>query len=1064
EGQIPSRPITGETTVWVATEKTTELGYRPGGIQIVVDKDTFKSGEDAPVMLSAPGNDRYVLFTVTAENILHYQLVHMEGSARLIQLSIGENFIPNVFLQAASIYDQELLVDRKEVVVPPVKQFLDLDIIADQQQFQPGESGHFTLKVHDHEGKPVAAEVALATFDESLLYIQEDLTQDPRQFFYGQKRTPMLLTSSSFNEKSYQKVTRRDIEAEANDLLQEGIAGQLLYAPEAKQERMYYSRGMGLADKATLARRMSSAIPALTKSVSNMEVAQAAGLVLANAPAARTPAEQAVQVRSDFRTSIFWQPDIKTDASGMAKIEIKYPDSLTGWQSVAQAVTRKNQFGIGRAKTRTQQPLIARLQAPRFFVVGDTVTISAVINNNTDEAMTVAPTLEVTGVDQPQNSNRDPINIPAHSEKRVDWSVQPRAPGEARLKVTVRGGKFSDAMEKGYPIFEHGIEKFVSISGKSTKGDIHVALDLPAERKPDSTRMFVQVTPSIAVTMLDALPYLINYPYGCTEQTMSRFLPTVITARTHKQLQLDPEQVLNRVFGGIESTNAAATHPGGKQDLEKLNDMVKSSLERLYNFQHADGGWGWWKEGESDRFMTAYVLWGLSLATQSAVPIDNRVVRRAAKYLDQNIVKAEADYPMQAWMLHALAVHARVSSQPRLSDPEEKAFANLWNNRDRLNSYSRALLALAAQNFGKRDEAKTLVRNLSNGVKIDKNPGATVLNPKTGKTAPATAHWGEDGFYWRWSEGGVEATAFALRALLEIDPDNELVDPVVNWLVKNRRGAQWSNTRDTAIVVLALNDYLKISRELTHDLEYEIVVNGKSIATKKISRSELLQAPSRFEVTDFKDGKNEIIISRINGDGPIYYAANTTFFSTEEPITPAGNEIFVKRDYYKLVPIPTLLNGYTYKKQLMAPHDKVQSGDRIETVITVEAKNNYEYLIFEDLKPAGFEAVQVQSGENLLARQLRSSAFRKKPAKPLIGETNNPDERTTGNERPIYQEFRDRKVALFIDKLPEGIWEIRYEMRAEIPGEFHALPVMGHAMYVPEIRANGAESYIEIRD
>jgi uncharacterized protein YfaS (alpha-2-macroglobulin family) len=548
-------------------------------------------------MLSAPGNDRYVLFTVTAENIIHYQLVHMEGSAKLIQLSIGENFIPNVFLHAASIYDQELLMDKKEVVVPPVKQFLNLDIIADQEQFQPGETGHFTLKVLGHDGKPISAEVALSTFDESLLYIQEDLTQDPRQFFYGQKRNRMLLTSSSFNEKGYQKVTRRELEAEAKDLLQEGIAGQVRYAPEAKQELARYSR-LGMADSAAMATRgMSSELPVLAKSVSNTQVAQATILGVANAPAEQSSMEQAVEVRSDFRTSIFWQPDIKTDADGMAKIEIKYPDSLTAWQSVALAVTTKNQFGIGRAKTRTQQPLIARLQAPRFFVVGDTVTISAVINNNTEESMAVAPSLEASGVDQPENSNHESINIPAHSEKRVDWSVQPRAPGEARLKLIARGGKFSDAMEKSYPIFEHGIEKFVSISGKSTEGDIHAALDLPAERKPDSTRMFVQVTPSIAVTMLDALPYLINYPYGCTEQTMSRFLPTVLTARTLKQLQLDPEQMLNRVFGGIEVTNAAATHPGGKQDLEKLNEMVKSSLERLYNFQHADGGWGWWKEG-----------------------------------------------------------------------------------------------------------------------------------------------------------------------------------------------------------------------------------------------------------------------------------------------------------------------------------------------------------------------------------------------------------------------------------------------------------------------------------
>ena len=111
-----------------------------------------------------------------------------------------------------------------------------------------------------------------------------------------------------------------------------------------------------------------------------------------------------------------------------------------------------------------------------------------------------------------------------------------------------------------------------------------------------------------------------------------------------------------------------------------------------------------------------------------------------------------------------------------------------------------------------------------------------------------TAHWGEDGIYWRWSDGGVEATAFALRALLAIDPTNELVEPVTNWLIKNRRGAQWDSTRETAIVVLALNDYLRASGELKTDLEYEFIVNGHFIAKKKVTPADVFNAPSRFEI------------------------------------------------------------------------------------------------------------------------------------------------------------------------------------------------------------------------
>src|SRR5262249_44742973 len=133
---------------------------------------------------------------------------------------------------------------------------------------------------------------------------------------------------------------------------------------------------------------------------------------------------------------------------------------------------------------------------------------------------------------------------------------------------------------------------------------------------------------------------------------------------------------------------------------------------------------------------------------------------------------------------------------------------------DQLNSYTRALLALSAHHLGNAERAQALIRNLENGVKIDRTPDTSIIQrgpQSSNESVIGTAHWGEDGIYYRWSDGGIEATAFALRALLAIDPQNKLIEPVTNWLIKNRRGAQSNNTRDTAITILALNDYLRTS-------------------------------------------------------------------------------------------------------------------------------------------------------------------------------------------------------------------------------------------------------------
>jgi uncharacterized protein YfaS (alpha-2-macroglobulin family) len=757
-----------------------------------------------------------------------------------------------------------------------------------------------------------------------------------------------------------------------------------------------------------------------------------------------------VQVRSDFRSTILWLPDVKTDADGTAIVKVKYPDSLTTWSATARAASTGNQFGMGSSSTRTKQPLIVRLQAPRFFVVGDQVTVSAVINNNTDQPMRVAPALKAEGLTV--SGEPAPVEVKANSETRVDWRVDVTHASEAVLKVEARGSQFSDAMEKRFIVFEHGIEKFVSRSGKMRGDSVAIKLDIPKERRADSTNLTVQVAPSMATTMLDALPYLIDYPYGCTEQTMSRFLPAVITAKTLRDLGLKPETAMEKVFGGIEQGTAEATHPKGRRDLKELDAITRQSLDRLYDFQHADGGWGWWKQGDSDHFMTAYVVWGLTLARQAGLDVKSDAIERAVNYLDKELVEEERNYDSQAWMLHALAVqHNAIKRSAAITKFQENAFGNLWSNREKLNAYTRALLALSAHNYGYRDQAKTLIDNLQNGVKIDSQPDTSIVQRGAQNSDPSvigTAHWGEDGIYWRWSDGGVEATAFALRALLTIDPQNKLVEPVTNWLIKNRRGAQWSNTRDTAIVVLTLNDYLRTSGEIQPVVGYDLVVNGTVVTSKQITAAEALSAPTKFAISRelVRDGTNEISIVRKNGSGPLYFSAQAEFFSLEEPLKPAGNEIFVRREYFKLLNHPTLLKGVVSERVPLREGETVKSGDRIEVVLTVEAKNNYEYLLFEDLKPAGLEAVQLRSGDNVYVRELKAGGG------------------FTQRMRWVYQELRDRKVALFIDRLPEGVWQVSYEMRAEAPGAFHALPVLGHAMYVPEIRTNGAETRVRVVD
>jgi uncharacterized protein YfaS (alpha-2-macroglobulin family) len=1093
--------ITAETYVWVATNATSDLGYRQGGLQLIVDSDTLAVGQTSPVMIVAPTDGAYVLFSVEGEDLESYRLLRMTGTARLVELPVEERHVPNIFLSATMVRDSQIFVDTKQLIVPPTSQFLSVSVKADREQYQPREEGTLTITTRDHKGQPVPAEIALGMVDESVFYIQKDVAGDPRQFYYGTKRNQYVQTMSTFQQKTYAKLVAGAEQQLVNERDQERAAFS------RSREDSPFSRLELMADlQRSPAGSISESVTITTDGTQiqseyaikdlpiNGRRVDNLSLLASGAAGAAPGQEPAVQVRSDFRSTVFWQPDVVTDQQGVATVKVKYPDSLTGWQATARVATAGNQFGIGSTSTRTKQPLIVRLQAPRFFLVGDQVTVSAVVNNNTDQPLRATPELSAEGlsvagrlVDGQLNAHAPgAVEVKAQGEARVDWLVKVERAGAAKLKVTARGAQYSDAMENNFIVYEHGIEKLVSKSGKLRADEATIRLNIPAARKPESTFLTVQVAPSMAVTMLDALPYLIDYPYGCTEQTMSRFLPAAITAKTLKDLGLSPEAAMSKVFGGIEPGSAQATHPDGQRSLKQLDAITRQSLERLYSMQHDDGGWGWWKDDESDHFMTAYVVWGLTLARQAGVEINTDALENAVEYLNKELVEEETNLDRQAWLLHALAAYQASikeadTDEVDVTEFQTKAFDNLWANREKLNAYTRALLALSAHYFGYREKAQTLIRNLENGVKIDRAPDTSVVQRGAQSSDPnviATAHWGEDGIYYRWSDGGVEATSFALRALLAIDPQNKLVEPVTNWLIKNRRGSQWSNTRNTAITVLALNDYLRRSGEAKPDLEYEVLVNGQSLVSKRLTASDALSAPSQFAVPRdlIRDGANDILIRRRSGTSPLYFSTQARFFSLEEPIKAAGNEIFVRREYFKLVGRPTLLKGYVYDRVPLRDGEEVASGERIEVVVTIEAKNNYEYLLFEDLKPAGFEAVQVRSGEALSARELKAGAVERKfsgdrshamsqmlrPAS--AGEPEDAAANYTGRASYVYQELRDRKVALFVDSLSQGVWEMRYDLRAESPGSFHALPMLGQAMYVPEIRCNDDELKVRVTD
>src|SRR5262249_51790441 len=283
--------------------------------------------------------------------------------------------------------------------------------------------------------------------------------------------------------------------------------------------------------------------------------------------------------------------------------------------------------------------------------------------------------------------------------------------------------------------------------------------------------------------------------------------------------------------------------------------------------------------------------------------------------------------------------------------------------------------------------------------------------------------------------------------LSRTDPKGKTAPGLVKYLLNNRKHATyWDSTRDTAICIEAMAEYLKASGEDRPDLTVELWVDGKKQKEAKINADNLFTFDGTFVLFGdaVEDGKHTLEV-RKKGTGPVYFNAYLSNFTLEDNITRAGLEVKVNRKYYKLTRVdksvkvsgargqPSDQKVEKYKRTELENLASLKSGDLVEVELEIDSKNDYEYLIFEDPKAAGFEPLLVRSGYN-------------------------------GNDLGAYMELRDERVCFFVRALARGKHSVSYRMRAEVPGKFSALPARAEAMYAPELRGNSDELKLRITD
>jgi len=945
------RTASASTFLWVSS--STYVSWRRENnnrLFLVPDKTSYRVGETAHVLVPSPyKKPTRALVTLERGSIRRVWTITLHSNSETIDVPISEDMAPNVFLSVFIVQGGEDAIDGNPSFRLGYAE-LDVDIASRRL--------HVSLTSEHEKYRP----------------------RDVARFTVAVKDSQ-----------------GQPVDAEVALALVDKAVLSLFKQPTPLVDVFYRKRGLGVITAVSLVKK-----PSVQRQREEFGGKGGGGGGGGPAPT----------VREEFLDVAYWKPDVRTGPQGQAVIEARLPDNLTTWTLLAWAVDAQTRVGQSRHDILVTQDFLLRPVLPRFFTRGDRADVGVVAHNLSRSTLRARVAISITGATLVGSRTREIVLAPGQKEK-ITWSVRDVVGPTfvAFWQGTTDVAGIGDAVRITLPVRYPAPPDVVATAGMVGPGGSRLeVVALPPHRVQGKGTLRLDLDASLAAGMLDSLTYLRHYPWECSEQTVSRFLPNVVTWRALKHL-------------GVKNPS-----------LEKvLPDLVASTVQRLARQQNLDGGWGWWAKDKSNSFLTAYALWALTQAEDAGFDVPVEMMRRAGAFLDKTLKtsKPTKDHWRNnrvAMITFALAAYA---SQNGSTFPDlYPAAVRLFQRRENLDQYGKALLGLAFGVFSENQavgaEARKASRTYLQAI-LSELERSAVLDP-TG------AHWEEQTVDWWNMNNDIRSTAIVLMLMARYDVKNPLAPNAVRWLMASRRGDRWTHTQDTAWAVVALTDWMEQTGELQPDYDYTAWLNGVvwlqgTMTVSDVRKTQTATVP----VADLKQGEpNWIRIDRkgssgTSGTGALYYRLLLKTYKPLKDLTPESRGVAVERWY-------TVGDDKT-------PVREAHVGDLITVHLRLIASRGLQYLLLEDPLPAGVEPVEVR---------LRTTSSEARGPRTK-GPSPNPSWWHWWYWSPTHVDLRDDRAGIFQTYLSAGTYEVTYQVRASIPGTFIVGPATARQMYSPEV-------------
>jgi uncharacterized protein YfaS (alpha-2-macroglobulin family) len=1030
-------------------------------------KGEAEPGEKASFLLGTDAKKVHAIYEIEHKGkIISRQFVDLSEGKKVFEIPVTEDYRGNFSINIIFVKYDRSFQYSKIIEVPYTNKKLDFKFAVFRDKLSPGQNEEWRIDLTNDEKEEVSAEMVATMYDASLdAFVPHKWSLD---IFHSNNVARAWETNAAFGVRDshlfkYPEITSSPKFREYDQLNWFGFNFSRNIRP---------MRG-GKLSMAAMDSPMSDAVMeksgttgySVTKSGNTITGGEKADKIAP--PQAPATKQGEVKLRTNFNETAFFFPQLSTNEEGEVFIKFTVPESLTRWKMMGLAYTQELEIGQFEKTIVTQKELMVVPNPPRFFREGDHMAFQVKVSNISGKNLEVGTEIQFfdaltmqllrSVLKTPQQQN---LSIPKGQSKVVAWQIEiPEGLQAITYRVTAQAGIFSDGEENVIPVLTNRMLVTESlplpVNGKQTKTFKFDKLlnSVKAGSTLRNHKLTLEFTSNPAWYAVQALPYLMEYPYQCAEQVFSRYYANSIAthiANSNSKIKhvfdswknfspdalrsnLEKNQELKAVL--LEETPwvlQSNDESERKQriallfDLNRMSNELTIALKQLQDMQSSNGGWPWFAGMPESRYITQHIVTGLGHLSHLGISNirDNtkawEMTRKAVLYLDDRmnddydeIQKYDKD-PLRTNHLGCdniqyLYARSYFLADIPVAEKNAKAFdffrqqaTKFWPKQ---NNYLKGMLALALNRLDVKTIPSLIMRSLTE----------TAL------------HNEESGMYWRNSEPGffwfqspVETQALLIEAYEEVAKDTKAVEELKIWLLKQKQTQDWKTTKATTEAVYAL--LLRGSDLLANDNKVAVTVGNTLIDPAKFEGVKPEAGTGNFK-TSWDAGQIVPEMGKItvmkSDEGVAWGAMYWQYFEQLDKITPSQTPLKLEKKLFVERNSPTgpVIEPVTESTQL-------RIGDKVNVRIELRVDRDMEYIHLKDMRASAFEPVNVLSVYKYQGG---------------LG---------------YYEATKDASTNFFISYLPKGTYVFSYSLIASQTGDFSNGITSIQCMYAPEFSAH----------